>query len=239
MENHRLLLVDDEQGLITMLKTVLGREDGYQIDSALSGRTAIEKAAVHEYDLIILDVMLPDIDGFEVCRQIRSFSFVPILFLTAKTSDLDKLTGLSIGGDDYITKPFNPLEVVARIKARFRREDVYQSSSEKAKQQLKFGELVIDRNAAKVMLSNRNVELTAKEFELLTFLAEHPNQVFTASQLYEKVWGMTSYGDDKTVTVYIMRLRTKIENDSKHPQLLLNLRGIGYKFNWESDRNEN
>lgn len=231
MEDHRLLLVDDEQGLITMLKTVLEKEGFSSIDSALTGETALQKTASQEYDLIVLDVMLPDMHGFELCRKIRTFSFAPILFLTAKTSDLDKLTGLGAGGDDYMTKPFNPLEVAARIKARFRREEVYQKQSSQKKRTLMFDKLVIDSNAASVALSGRNIELTAKEFELLLFLAEHPNQIFTATQLYEQVWGMDSLGDDKTVTVYIMRLRKKLETDPKHPKLLLNLRGIGYKLN--------
>lgn len=230
MDHHAILLVDDEQGLVKMLQTVLQKEGFHLVDSVFSGATAIKKVEAKQYDLIVLDVMLPDIDGFEVCRRIRDFSYTPILFLTAKTSDLDKLTGLGIGGDDYITKPFNPLEVVARIKAHFRREEVYQYQSKNLEQKIEYGNLHINKTEALVTLSGQKIELTAKELELLVFFAEHPNQIFTATQLYEKVWGMDSNGDDKIVTVYVMRLRKRLEAKPHKPQLFINLRGIGYKF---------
>lgn len=231
MNNHSILLVDDEMGLIKMLKTVLQKEGFVKIDSALTGSSALEKVQSTQYELIVLDVMLPDIEGFELCRKIREITYAPILFLTARTSDLDKLTGLEVGGDDYITKPFNPLEVVARIKAHFRRKAVYSHDKPKELNKIKLGNLEIDKNAAIVTLSGKTLELTSKEFELLILLAEHSNQVFTVTQLYERVWGMDSFGNDKTVTVHIMRLRKKLEVDPKNPKLIVNLRGIGYKLN--------
>ncbi|NMF04190.1 response regulator transcription factor [Clostridium beijerinckii] len=231
MDNHSILLVDDEAGLIEMLKKVLKKEGFIFIDSALTGAVALNNVKNKQYDLIILDVMLPDIEGFELCREIRKFTYAPIIFLTARTSELDMITGFGTGGDDYITKPFSPLEVVARIKAHFRRKEIYETQKTGHSQYIKIGELEIDKNSAIVQLSKRTIELTAKEFELLVFFAEHPNQIFTITQLYEKVWGMDSLGDDQTVKVHIMRLRKKLESDSKNPKLIQNVRGLGYKLN--------
>ncbi len=151
------------------------------------------------------------------------------MFLTARSGDLDKLTGLGIGGDDYITKPFNPLEVAARINVQFRRQEQYQNALQ-VREIYRFGPVVIDRKAAQLWVDEKEVPCPAKEFELLLFLADHPNQVFTSGQLYEHIWGYDSIGDEKTVAIHIMRLRKKIERDAKHPSLIVNLRGIGYKF---------
>ncbi|WP_251868086.1 response regulator transcription factor [Enterococcus malodoratus] len=231
MDNHSILLVDDEAGLIDMLKKILQKEGFVYIDSALTGAIALEKVQSKQYDLIVLDVMLPDIDGFELCREIRRFTYAPVIFLTARTSELDMLTGLGNGGDDYITKPFSPLEVVARIKAHFRRKEIYETNKIESSQFIKIGDLEIDKKSAIVQLSKKIIDLTAKEFELLVFFAEHPNQIFTITQLYEKVWGMNSLGDDQTVKVHIMRLRKKLESDSKNPKFIQNIRGLGYKLN--------
>lgn len=229
MRLQKILIVDDEPGIIKMLETIL-RKEGYTfISSAFTGQEAMEKIIRQTYDLIVLDVMLPDTDGFKLCQEIRQHTTVPILFLTARSSDLDKLTGLGIGGDDYITKPFNPLEVVARINVQFRRQEQYQNVLQTT-EIYRFGTVVIDRKAAQLWVDGKEIPCPAKEFDLLLFLVDHSNQVFTAGQLYEHVWGYDSIGDEKTVSIHIMRLRKKIEPDVKNPSLIVNLRGIGYKF---------
>ncbi|XID94978.1 response regulator transcription factor [Paenibacillaceae bacterium WGS1546] len=229
MRSHKILIIDDEPGIVKMLETILRKEGYTSIGSAFTGQEAMEKINHHSYDLIVLDVMLPDADGFQLCQKIRQYTAVPILFLTARSSDLDKLTGLGIGGDDYITKPFNPLEVAARIHVQFRRLEQYQSASQ-ATETYCFGPVVIDKKAAQLWVNGEQISCPAKEFELLLFLVDHPNQVFTAGQLYEHVWGYDSMGDEKTVAIHIMRLRKKIEQDAKQPSLIITLRGIGYKF---------
>lgn len=230
MRSQKILLVDDEPGIIQMLEKLL-RKEGYTfINSAYSGKEVREKIVQTAYDLIVLDVMLPDADGFQLCQEIRQKTNAPILFLTARSSDLDMLTGFGIGGDDYITKPFNPLEVAARIHAQFRRQEQYQQIVEPTAEVYHFGSVTIDKKAAQLLINGKAITCPAKEFELLLFLAEHPKQVFTAGQLYEKVWGYDSLGDEKTVSIHIMRLRKKIEQDPKHPSLIVTLRGIGYKL---------
>lgn len=229
MRSQKILIVDDEPGIIQMLETILRKEGYTSISSAFTGEEVKEKISRTQYDLILLDVMLPDTDGFQLCQEIRQHTNVPILFLTARSGDLDKLTGLGIGGDDYITKPFNPLEVVARINVQFRRQEQYQNAE--TAEIYHFGSIVIDRKAAQLRVDGKEVACPAKEFELLLFLVDHPNQVFTAGQLYENVWGYDSIGgDEKTVSIHIMRLRKKIEKDAKHPSMIVTLRGIGYKF---------
>lgn len=230
MYSRKILLVDDEPGIVHMLETLL-RKEGYRfIHSAYSGKEVKEKIKRTQYDLIVLDVMLPDMDGFQLCQEIRKETNAPILFLTARSSDLDMLTGFGIGGDDYITKPFNPLEVAARIHAQLRRQKQYQKIVEPKPEVYHFGPMTIDKRAAQLLIDGKVVACPAKEFELLLFLAEHPNQVFTAAQLYENVWGYNSLGNEKTVSIHIMRLRKKIEKDPKHPSVIVTLRGIGYKF---------
>lgn len=229
MRLQKILIVDDEPGIIKMLETILRKEGYTSISCAFTGKEAMEKIRRQTFDLIVLDVMLPDTDGFRLCQEIRQHTTVPVLFLTARSSDLDKLTGLGIGGDDYITKPFNPLEVVARINVQFRRQEQYQSVLQ-VKPVLHFGPVTIDRMAVQLWVDGQELPCPAKEFELLLFLADHPNQVFTAGQLYEHIWGYDSIGDEKTVSIHIMRLRKKIEPDAKQPSLIINLRGIGYKF---------
>ncbi len=229
MSNHKILIIDDEPGIVQMLRTMLHKEGYFFVSSAYTGQEAMEKISRNTYDLIILDIMLPDTDGFRLCQQIRQHTTVPILFLTARSGDLDKLTGLAIGGDDYITKPFNPLEVVARVNVQFRRQEQYQKPSQRA-EIYQFGPIKIDRKAAQLWVNGREIPCPAKEFELLLFLADHPNRVFTVGQIYEQVWGAVSIGDEKTVAIHIMRLRKKIEPDPQNPSLIVNLRGIGYKF---------
>lgn len=229
MRLQRILVVDDETGIVQMLETMLRKEGYTHIDSAFNGADAIEKVLKNTYDLVLLDVMLPDTDGFQLCRKMREITVAPILFLTARTSDFDKLTGLGIGGDDYITKPFNPLEVIARINVQFRRKEQYQRTTQE-EEPYRFGAVVIDRKAGRLEVGEKDMPCPAKEFELLLFLVAYPNQVFTVSQLYEHIWGFDSVGDEKTVGIHISRLRKKIEKDVKHPEYIVNLRGIGYKF---------
>ncbi|GIN73375.1 transcriptional regulatory protein YvrH [Bacillus sp. J14TS2] len=230
MHSQKILLVDDEPGIIQMLETLLRKEGYTNISSAHSGKEVRAKIARTTYDLIVLDVMLPDTDGFQLCQEIRQETTAPILFLTARSGDFDMLTGLGIGGDDYITKPFNPLEVVARIHVQFRRQEQFRQQMEQTTDVYDFGSLTINKKSAQLHVNGNEIACPAKEFELLLFLAEHPNQVFTAGQLYENVWGYDSHGDEKTVSIHIMRLRKKIEKDAKQPALIVTLRGIGYKF---------
>ncbi|RJE90525.1 DNA-binding response regulator [Paenibacillus sp. 1011MAR3C5] len=230
MRNEHILLVDDEKGILTMLKTVLEKEGFKQIDMATTGGEAMRKVEAVSYDLIVLDVMLPDTDGFELCQQIRRHTSVPLLFLTARSDNMDKLMGLGIGGDDYITKPFYPLEVAARIKAQLRRKTLYQSPAQLKSNRLDFGFFAIHKSAAQLTVHGIDTPCPAKEFELLLFLCEHPNQVFTALQLYEQVWGEALLGDEKTVVIHISRLRKRIEADPSNPRFIVNLRNLGYKF---------
>lgn len=181
-------------------------------------------------DVIVLDVMLPDNDGFEVCRQMRLYTDAPILFLTARDTDLDKLMGFGIGGDDYITKPFNPLEVVARMKARMKYRKVSTVAMKPTLRTLDFGYFRLELESGVLFVEDKQVECPAREWLLLVFLCKHPNRIFSVRQLYEAIWSEAYLGDEKTVVIHISRLRKKIEPDPKHPQFLINVRGLGYKM---------
>ncbi|KZS43279.1 DNA-binding response regulator [Paenibacillus glucanolyticus] len=226
--NQPILLIDDEKGILDMLTLVLKKEGFRHIHHALTGAEAVAMAYGKSYDLVVLDVTLPDIDGFEVCRRLRQTMDMPILFLTSRTTDLDKLTGFAMGGDDYITKPFNPLEVAARMKAQLRRQN--QKSNAKQAPRFDYGYFVVDKEGGQLVVDGCSVECPAREFALLTFFCEHPNRIFSIRQLYEQVWGDEYLGDEKTVAIHISRLRKKIESDASKPQFLLNVRGLGYKI---------
>ena len=230
VEMDRLLLVDDEEGLLEMLSTALKMEGFNMIDTANTGKQALNQVAHHEYSLIVLDVMLPDTDGYILCGKLREVTHCPILFLTARSTDLDMLTGLNVGGDDYITKPFKPLEVVARIKAKLRREEMYRQSAPEILSSYRYGYLVLEKEKAQLFVRGQEITCTAKEFQLLTFFCENPNYIFSLEKLYERIWGLDSVGHANTVMVYINRLRKKIEVDPNSPQVLINIRGLGYKF---------
>ncbi|MED1596266.1 MULTISPECIES: response regulator transcription factor [Bacillus] len=230
MRTENILLVDDEQGILDMLVLTLKKENFIHVTTALNGSETLNLVKNHPFDIILLDVMLPDIDGFELCRQIRNYTNTPILFVTARSSDLDKLTGLGIGGDDYITKPFNPLEVAARINVQLRGQSMLLNNRQAEHSNLHFESFSLYPSEGLITVNGKSVHCTAKELELLTFLCTHPNRIFTAEQLYEQVWGLTSMGDDKTVVMHISKLRKKIEEDPKSPTYIVNLRGIGYKF---------
>lgn len=230
---EKILIVDDEQGLLDMLKITFQKERYNNITCAASAAQALEYVKSREYDIILLDVMLPDFSGFELCAEIRKYTFAPIIFITACDGDFDKLRGLTIGGDDYITKPFNPLEVVARVNAATRRQKHYASLQETGKQDEKiydYGSFSISPSDATLTVNGETVECTAKEYELLLYFCKNPNRVFTLTQLYEAVWDTLSFGDEKTVTMHISKLRKKLGDDTKAPSVIVNMRGIGYKF---------
>ncbi|MFP4976524.1 response regulator [Paenibacillus sp. CN-4] len=226
--NVPILLVDDETGILEMLELVLNKEGFTNIIKAGSGRQALEAVRTFEPKLIILDVMLPDTSGFEFCAELRKTTDVPILFLTAKTSSYDKLVGFATGGDDYITKPFDPLEVVARVKVQLRHQRMYAPGPHS--ERLVFADFQINKTSCEVTCGGTRTEFTAIEYELLLFFAEHPNRIFTTAQLYEQVWGQLQMGDDKTVVMHISKIRRKIEPDSSSPKYIVNVRGLGYKF---------
>lgn len=227
----RILLVDDEEGLLEMIQLLLEREGYTHIDCAFTGSQARRLIEKNIYDLIVLDVMLPDTTGFELCQEIRKRSTVPILFLTARTSDIDKLVGFGYGGDDYVTKPFHSLELVARIKALLRRQRYYEEQfDQKQSEVLDYGRFQIIPSAGELKVEGKPVACSALEFKLLLFFLRHPNRIFSVSDLYEKVWEQEPLGEEKTVVMFISRLRKKIEVNPKQPRFLINIRGLGYKF---------
>lgn len=229
--NANILLVDDESAILQLLTTILQKEGFSHITTASSAEEALLLIENHSYDLMILDVMLPGQSGFDICPIIRQKTDCPIFFLTAKTSDLDKVSGFLYGADDYITKPFNPLEVVARIKAQLRRHLKYTPKTIQTSDFYSFGRFQVDKHAAELKVDGSIVECSAQLFQLLLFFCEHPNYVFSKEEIYEKVWGAPAYnGDDNTVMVHIRKLREKIEFNPSNPQYIKTVRGLGYKF---------
>ena len=217
-----ILVVEDDEQISELMRDFLEAE-GYQVRNAASGRETSEQLERSRPDLVLLDVMLPDESGFEICRRLRRDSSVPVLFLSARDGDADKIRGLGLGGDDYIVKSATPAEVVARVKAVLRR-----TSPVGGLQRLQFGELEVDLAAHEVSRGGRRIDLTAREFELLGILVEHPRQVFSREQLFELVWG--SFGDRSAVAVYIGRLRQKIEPDPAKPRYIVTVWGAGYRL---------
>jgi len=217
-----VLVVEDDEQIAELMRDFLEAE-GFRVRHAGTGRETNEQLARGRPDLVLLDVMLPDESGFEICRRLRRDSSVPVLFLSARDSDADKIRGLGLGGDDYIVKSATPAEVVARVKAVLRR-----TAPSEGRQRLRVGELDVDLAAHEVRCENRPIELTAREFELLRVLVEHPRQVFSRDQLFELVWG--SFGDRSAVAVYIGRLRQKIEPDPSSPRYIVTVWGAGYRL---------
>ena len=224
----RILLVDDEQSIQTLLSYPL-RKDGYHVTSALDGGEALQRFEEGRFDLVILDLMMPRIDGVEVCRQLRSHSQVPIIMLTAKGSETDKVAGLEVGADDYITKPFSMREFRSRVKAALRRSRMG-GAKEGAEAPIQCGELTIDFERRMVTLREQEVRVTYVEFEILGALARSPGRVLTRETLLEHVWGDSEYRDPRTVDVHIRHLREKLEADPKQPEFLFTVRGVGYRF---------
>jgi DNA-binding response OmpR family regulator len=225
----RILLVDDEQSIQTLLSYPL-RKDGYHVTSALDGTEALRRFEEGRFDLVILDLMLPRMGGVEVCRQLRSRSQVPIIMLTAKGSETDKVAGLEVGADDYITKPFSMREFRSRVKAALRRSRMAGESAEEDGGPIECGELRIDFDRRMVTLDEDEIKVTYVEFEILGALARSPGRVLTRETLLEHVWGDSDYRDPRTVDVHIRHLREKLERDPKEPQYLFTVRGVGYRF---------
>jgi DNA-binding response OmpR family regulator len=224
----RILLVDDELSVQKLLAYPL-RKEGYDVIPALDGREALERLRDNNFDLVVLDVMLPRMDGFDVCRAIRSRSTVPIIMLTAKTEETDKVLGLELGADDYITKPFSVREFRSRVKAVLRRAALAQPEAQ-FEEPIEAGELSIDFEKRSVVVRGESVRLTYVEFEIIAALARAPGRVFSRTMLLERVWGDASYRDPRTIDVHIRHLREKLEEEPKTPELILTVRGVGYRF---------
>lgn len=228
MQRDKIMVVDDEREIAELLKDYL-EEEQFDVIFVVDGEQALIKFKEYQPDLVILDIMMPKLNGMEVCRKIRSESTVPIIMLSAKKSDVDKILSLGLGADDYVVKPFSPSEVVARVKAQLRR--FYQLTTPTPKMDvLKYENLELDLQAYELKMDNHIVPLSAKEFEVLRFLARHPNKVLTRSQIFENVWGIDEYGDINTVTVHINKIREKIEKDPSNPFYIKTVWGVGYKF---------
>jgi two-component system, OmpR family, response regulator ResD len=222
-----ILVVDDEPSIVEVVSLYLARE-GFRVLSAGDGQQALAIARSERPDLILLDIMLPFRSGLDITRELREDREVPIILLTARTDEVDRIVGLDLGADDYIVKPFSPREVVARVKAVLRR--TARQHDEERPKALEFGAMSIVPSERLVRIDDRSIELTATEFDLLHFLADHPRQVFTRDQLLDRVWGTEFIADESTVTVHVRRLREKIERDPSHPEYVLTVWGVGYKF---------
>jgi DNA-binding response OmpR family regulator len=227
----RILLVDDERSVQTLLSYPL-RKDGYDVAVAGDGREALVRFGEESFDLVVLDVMLPEVDGIEVCRRLRARSAVPIIMLTAKSEEIDKVVGLEMGADDYITKPFSMREFRSRVKAALRRADMTRPSEngEGAGGPISSHDLRIDPDKRTVVVRDAEVRTTFVEFEILYALATSPGRVFTRDMLLERIWGDSAYRDPRTIDVHIRHLREKIEHDAKDPEYLFTVRGVGYRF---------
>jgi DNA-binding response OmpR family regulator len=226
----RILLVDDEAAIQTLLSYPL-RKDGYEVVQASDGQEALARFAESTFDLVVLDVMMPRLDGLETCRRLRATSTVPIIMLTAKAEEIDKVVGLELGADDYITKPFSMREFRSRVKAALRRAGMARGNGEEGDGELlEVGELRIDPSKRTVSVAGRQVELTFVEFEILAAMAANPGRVFTREVLLTRIWGDSAYRDPRTIDVHIRHLREKIEVDAKRPDYLFTVRGVGYRF---------
>ncbi len=223
----RILVVDDEPHIVELVRYNLVQE-GFEVSVAYDGHDAIAKAQKDAPDLVILDLMLPYVDGLEVCRHIRKESSVPILMLTAKDGEQERVIGLELGADDYVTKPFSPRELVARVRAILRR--TARETQRPGAKPVSVGELVLDPTTHEVRLTGRLIDLTTKEFDLLQLLLSHPNRVFTRDFLLEHIWGYDYFGSTRTVDMHISRLREKIEDDPNNPTFIMTVRGVGYKL---------
>ena len=225
----RILIVEDEEAIADLEKDYLELSD-FEVKIENTGDAGLATALAEEFDLIILDLMLPGMDGFEVCKHIREKKDVPILMVSAKKDDIDKIRGLGLGADDYITKPFSPSELVARVKAHMARYSRLVGSGHESNDFVEIRGLKIDKTARRVYVDDEEKSFTTKEFDLLTFLAENPNHVFTKEELFRKIGNMDSIGDIATVTVHIKKIREKIEYDTSNPQYIETIWGVGYRF---------
>lgn len=224
----KILIIEDEQSIAELERDYL-EINSYAVEIEKSGDTGLKRALKEDFDLIILDLMLPKMDGFEICREIRMQKNIPIIMVSAKKEDIDKIRGLGLGADDYITKPFSPSELVARVKAHLARYDRLLGSSDVKHDEIKIRGLHIDKISRRVFINDNEIILTTKEFDVLTFLALNPNRVFSKEELFERIWG-DSFGDIATVTVHIRKIREKIETDPSNPQYIETIWGVGYRF---------
>ena len=225
--NYKILIADDEPDILSLLEKALKLEGFNNIIKAQNGNDAVTLCRTENPDAVVLDIMMPGMDGYEVCRKIRDFSIAPILFLSSKNDEVDKILGLAVGGDDYVTKPFSPKEVVYRVKAQLRRASYGNAASSDP---IRIGKLVIDPDRCEVSVDGRMAELTAREYEMLKVLAENKGHVLSRERLYERGWGEESFGCDNTIMVHIRHLREKIEADPNDPKYIITLKGLGYKL---------
>lgn len=225
----RILIVEDESAIAELEKDYL-ELSGFEVEVASDGQAGLDKAISEDFDLMILDLMLPEIDGFEICRQVRSKKNMPIIMVSAKKDDIDKIRGLGLGADDYMTKPFSPSELVARVKAHLARYERLVGSAVEENKIIEIRGLKIDTTARRVWVNGEEKSFTTKEFDLLTFLASHPNHVYTKDELFSEIWDMESIGDIATVTVHIKKIREKVEFDTSKPQYIETIWGVGYRF---------
>ncbi len=226
---RKILIVEDEESIAELEKDYL-ELSGFEVDIEHSGDTGLKKALNVDYDLLILDLMLPEVDGFEICKRVREKKDIPVLMVSAKKEDIDKIRGLGMGADDYITKPFSPSELVARVKAHLARYERLVGNAAKANEIIEIRGLKIDKTARRVYVNGEEKAFTTKEFDLLTFLAQHPNHVYKKEELFNEIWGMESLGDIATVTVHIKKIREKIELNTSKPQYIETIWGVGYRF---------
>ena len=225
----RILIVEDEVAIADLEKDYL-ELSGFEVEIENDGTKGLERALHEEFDLFILDLMLPGVDGFEICKKIRETKNTPILMVSAKKDDIDKIRGLGLGADDYVTKPFSPSELVARVKAHLARYERLIGSNMPQNDIIEIRGIKIDKTARRVWVNGEEKQFTTKEFDLLTFLAENPNHVFTKEELFRKIWDMESIGDIATVTVHIKKIREKIEMNTNKPQCIETIWGVGYRF---------
>lgn len=225
----KILIVEDESAIADLEKDYL-ELSGFEVEVANDGKTGLDRALNAEFDLVILDLMLPGVDGFEICRQVRAEKNTPIIMVSAKKDDIDKIRGLGLGADDYMTKPFSPSELVARVKAHMARYERLIGSAVEENKVIEIRGIKIDTTARRVWVNGEEKSFTTKEFDLLTFLASHPNHVYTKDELFSEIWDMESIGDIATVTVHIKKIREKIEEDNSNPKYIETIWGVGYRF---------
>lgn len=225
----RILIIEDELAIAELEKDYL-ELSGFQVEVETTGDVGVERALNEDFNLIILDLMLPNVDGFEICKLIREEKNIPVIMVSAKRDDIDKIRGLGIGADDYITKPFSPSELVARVKAHLSRYERLIGSGQKLNEVIEIRGLKIDKTARRVFINDEEKIFTTKEFDLLTFLAQNPNRVYTKEELFREIWDMESIGDIATVTVHIKKIREKVEYNTSKPQYIETIWGVGYRF---------
>ena len=225
----KVLIIEDESAIAELERDYL-ELSGFEVEIANDGKYGLNMALSEDYDLIILDLMLPEVDGFEICRQVRAEKNTPIIMVSAKKDDIDKIRGLGLGADDYMTKPFSPSELVARVKAHLARYERLVGSAVEENKVIEIRGIKIDTTARRVWINGEEKTFTTKEFDLLTFLASHPNRVYTKDELFSEIWDMESIGDIATVTVHIKKIREKIEFDTSNPQYIETIWGVGYRF---------